>query len=40
MLEKYNPDLFMLKINKIRCVADGRKDKAIQNKCETVKAQS
>lgn len=25
----------MLKMNKIRCLADGRRDKAILNKCES-----
>lgn len=39
MLEKYNPNLLMLKINKIRCMAGGRRDKALPNKCETEKVQ-
>lgn len=35
MLEKYDSDLFMLMMNKIKCMADGRRDRAILNKCES-----
>lgn len=35
MLEKYDLDLFMFMMNKIKCMVDGWRDRVIFNKCES-----